>query len=168
MKTEAKIKAKAGSSILALDFLTSQQVSYTQMNDEVEQVEKVVSDDQEEVAYPLACQESSNSGSKNIATGTSEAYEEDDVANEGGNPNNLIHGGSQQLSIAEYNNFRSTFMSPIEEEKVAAPQNDAFHQPSPILSQEESGSKTGDSEEAAMLIMQSSNYQNRTTLSLLQ
>ena len=55
MKTEAKIKAKAGSSILALDFLTSQQVSYTQMNDEVEQVEKVVSDDQEEVAYPLAC-----------------------------------------------------------------------------------------------------------------
>jgi len=43
------------------------------------------------MAYPLTCQESQNSGSKNEVTGTSEAFEEDEIANEGDKGDMLIH-----------------------------------------------------------------------------
>jgi len=49
--------------------------------------------EQEEAAYPLACQESQNSGSKNnYVTDTSEAFEDDEVANEGTKRNIFING----------------------------------------------------------------------------
>lgn len=52
-----------------------------------------------EVEYPLACQESSNSGSKNVETGTSEMiYDEDEVANEGDKRSIFIHGNGSQFN----------------------------------------------------------------------
>ena len=55
-----------------------------------------------------------------------------------------------------------------EEEKKGGNAANNFPPNSPILSQyEESASKTGESDEA-LRIMQSSDFQNRTTLSLLQ
>jgi len=61
--------------------------------------------DQEEVEYPLACQESSNSGSKNnFLTGTSEAFEDDEVANEGTKRNIFIHGPQHKHKISAQGN----------------------------------------------------------------